>query len=273
LLLVLVLKGYPLARGAYLSLTRPVGVRHNEYAGLANYRMLIEDDVFRAAMTNALKGFVVLPLFVAIPLLTAYPIFLRVRGWRFFRATYFFSYTLPPVMVGYIFSFILGIDGPLNTFLRRIGFDRLAIQWFGTLNTALWSVFAVVLWSWFGLGTVVYLAGLATIDEDYLDAAKVDGAGWLQTLRHIVVPSITPTIGYWSVVCTTGLLIWLFPFIFVLTEGGPGYASMTPEYYIYLVSTRYVDPGYASAMGLALFVLVFFASIFQVRIMYLQSKE
>ena len=272
-LLVLVLKGYPLAQGAYLSLTRPDGVTRNEFAGLANYRFALEDDVFRAAIANALKSLVALPFFVVVPLLTAYPIFLRCRGWRFFRTTYFFSYTLAPIMVGYMFAFVLGIDGPLNTFLRRIGLGGLAIQWFGRLDTALWAVFAVVLWSWFGLGTVVYLAGLATIPEDFLDAAKVDGAGPLQRLWHVIVPSILPTIGYWSVVCTTGLLIWLFPYIFVLTEGGPGYASIMPEYYIYLVSTRYVDPGYASALGIVLFGLVFVASIGQVRIMYAQSRE
>ena len=272
-LLVLVIKGYPLYKGVSLSFTRPAGVRRNTFAGLANYRYALEDEVFRTAITNALKSLLILPLFVVIPLLVAYPIFLRCRGWRFFRATYFFSYTLPPIMVGYMFSFVLGIDGPLNSFLRRIGLDRLAIQWFGTLETALWAVFAVVLWSWFGLGTVVYLAGLATMEEDLLDAAKVDGAGSLQVLRHVIVPSILPTIGYWSVVCTTGLLIWLFPYIFVLTEGGPGYASMMPEYYIYLVSTRYVDPGYASALGIILFGIVFIVSIGQVRIMYSQSKE
>lgn len=273
MLLVLLIKGYPLARGFYLSLTRPVGVARNEFAGLANYRRMVDDDVFLAALTNAAKGVLALPFLVVIPLLTAYPIFLRCRGWRFFRATYFFSYTLPPVMVGYMFGFVLGLDGPLNSALRAVGLGRFAVQWFGTLDTALWAVFAVVLWSWFGLGTIVYLAGLATIPEDYLDAAKVDGATSLQTLRHVVVPSIRPTIGYWSVVCTTGLLIWLFPYIFALTEGGPGYASMMPEYYIYLVSTRYVDPGYASALGVTLFGLVFVASIAQVRIMYLQSAE
>jgi raffinose/stachyose/melibiose transport system permease protein len=272
IILVLVIKGYPLYQGLSLSFTRPAGVRRNEFAGLANYRHALEDDVFRAAIANALKSLLALPFFVVIPLLVAYPIFLRCKGWRFFRATYFFSYTLPPIMVGYMFSFVLGIDGPLNTFLRRVGLDRFAIQWFGSLNYALWAVFAVVLWSWFGLGAVVYLAGLATMDEDLLDAAKVDGAGVLQVLRHVIIPSIMPTIGYWSVVCTTGLLIWLFPYIFVLTEGGPGYASMMPEYYIYLVSTRYVDPGYASALGIILFGLVFLAAIGQVHIMYSQSR-
>ena len=273
IVLVLIFKGYPLARGLYISFTRPKGVLHNEFAGLANYDRMLHDKAFLESLVNVLKGVATLPLFVMVPLILAFLIFTGVRGWRFFRATYFFSYTLAAVMVGYMFSFVLGIDGPLNEALRSIGLGQLAIQWFGTVQTAMWAVYAVVLWSWFGLGTVIYLAGLANVPEDYFDAAKVDGANWFQMFVHVTIPSVLPTMGYWSVLCTTGLLIWLFPFIYALTEGGPGYASMVPEYYIYLVATRFVDPGYASALGIALFALVFVISIFQVRLMYMQSGD
>lgn len=272
-ILVLVFKGYPLARGLYISLTKPVGVLGSEFVGLANYDRMLHDQVFLGSLVNVAKGIAALPFFIIIPLALAFLIFQRVRGWRLFRATYFFSYTLAPVMVGYMFSFVLGIDGPVNELLRSIGLKELAIQWFGTLATAMWAVYAVVLWSWFGLGTVIYLAGLATISEEVFDAAKVDGAGWTQMLWHVAIPSVLPTMGYWSVVCTTGLLIWLFPYIFALTEGGPGYASMMPEYYIYLIATRYVDPGYASALGVTLFGVVFVVSFFQVRLMYMEAGE
>jgi raffinose/stachyose/melibiose transport system permease protein len=271
LILVLILKGIPIFRGLYISFTRPVGVTQVRFAGLENYTHMVQDPIFHSALLNAAKGIAILPVFVLVPLMIAFLIYQRVSGWRFFRATYLFSYTLAPVAVGYMFMTILGADGVLNTVLRGIGLGVIAIPWFGTLDTALWALYAVVLWSWFGLGTIVLLAGLANVPGELFDAANVDGASWFQLLLHVTIPSILPTIGYWSVIVTTGLLIWLFPYIFVLTEGGPGYASMLPEYYIYLVSTRYVDPGYASAMGITLFGLVFAASFLQVRLMYQQA--
>ncbi len=270
-IMVLIVKGIPVLRGLYISFTRPVGVTQVRFAGLQNYLHMVQDPVFHTALLNALKGMATLPVFVIVPLIIAFLVYQRVQGWRFFRATYLFSYTLAPVAVGYIFTSVLGADGILNTLLRGMGLGVLAIPWFGTLDTALWALYAVVLWSWFGLGTIILLAGMANVPSDLFDAASVDGANWFQLLRHVTVPCILPTIGYWSVVVTTGLLIWLFPYIFVLTEGGPGYASMLPEYYIYLVSTRYVDPGYASALGITLFALVFVFSFAQVRIMYQQA--
>jgi raffinose/stachyose/melibiose transport system permease protein len=273
LILVLVLNGYPLVRGVQVSLTHSVGVATREYVGLENYRMLVQDKIFVGSLLNVLKGVACLPVFVLVPLVLAFLLFQGVRGWRSFRAIYFFSYTLAPVMVGYVFTMVLGADGPVNTFLRDVGLDRIAVAWFGTVETSIWAVYAVVLWSWFGLGTIIYLAGLATVSEEYFDAGKIDGANWFQLMRHIAIPSVMPTMGYWSVVCTTGLLVWLFPYIYALTQGGPGYSSMVPEYYIYMTVTRYLNGGYGSAMGVVLFGLVFLISFFQVRLMYLQSAE
>jgi ABC-type sugar transport system permease subunit len=270
-LLILVLKGYPLFMGFYLSFTVPSGVTKNIFAGLQNYRYLLTDKIFLSVVINIGKYFVSLPAFVLVPLIIAFLLHKRVPGWKFFRAAYFFSYLLAPVMVGYMFSFLLGVKGPLNTFLQNIGLGVLAIQWLGNQNIAIFTVYGVILWSWFGLGTIIFLAGMATIEEDLFEAARLDGANNLQILMYVSIPQILPTIGYWTVLVTTSLLTGVFPYIFALTQGGPGYATMMPDYYVYLVSTKFLNPGYASTLGVVLFVLIFAFSLIQIRRMYIRD--
>ena len=264
-------KGYPIIQGFYLSLTRPETVFTNVFSGLDNYRRLFTDPIFYSSLLNVAKSVAVLPLYILVPLAIAFLLNQRIRGWKLFRATYLYSYLLAPVMVGYIFSFVLGINGPLNTGLRFLGLPMLAIPWFGNSVSSMWMVLAVVLWSWFGLGTLVYLAGMASVDEELYDSAKIDGARPSQMLVSITLPHIIPTLSYWGVICSAGLLIWLFPFLYALTGGGPGYASMMPEYYIYLTATKFIDPGYASALGFVLFVVIAILSSFQVRMMFRRS--
>jgi len=268
LLLVIILKGYPLIRGFYLSLTTQEVVGQNTYVGIANYIKIFSDRIFLNSLTNILKSLAVLPIFIIIPLIIAFFIHQHVPGWKFFRATYLFSYLLAPVMVGYMFSFLLGSYGPINTFLKRIGLGAIAINWLGNPKSSMFVVFGIILWSWFGLGVLIYLASMATIEEDLYECAKLDGATNWQVMWHITIPHIMPTIGYWSVLVMTSFFIGLFPFIYSLTGGGPGYATMMPEYYIYIVATQFLDAGYASALGIVLFFVIFILSLIQIRFMY-----
>jgi raffinose/stachyose/melibiose transport system permease protein len=274
ILLILIFKVYPLVSGVFLSFTSsPKGVGTNEFVGLQNYFRLFNDEVFLNSLLNIVKAVLVIPIFVIVPLLIAFIIHKRFFGWSFFRATYFFPYLLPPVMVGFMFGFVLGPNGPVNIILRSIGFDALALNWFGNHNVALFSILGVILWSWFGLGTITYLASMGAIPEELYESAILDGAKPMQMLWFITIPSIIPTIGYWAVLVTTSFFIGLFPYIYALTEGGPGYATMMPEYYVYLVSTRYLDSGYASAIGFILFIFIFILAMIQIRFMYLGSQD
>lgn len=272
IILIAVFKLYPLASGVFYSFTNWRGSPNWQFTGIANYARMLKDPAFLASMSNAVKVLITLPLWVLIPFILAFLIFQETPGWRFFRAAFVFPYIIAPVIAGYIFSFVLGLDGPVNELLRSIGLGVLAIQWFGNVNTALWALVGVALWSYFGLGVVIYLAGMANVPKDYFEAARVDGANWLQQVIHIGIPSLLPTIGYWSVICTAGMLIWFFPYIYAITGGGPGYASTLPEFYIYQVSTRYAQPAYASAMGVVLFIYIAIVSFAQVRFMYFGAK-
>ncbi|MEH1013168.1 sugar ABC transporter permease [Micromonospora sp. CPCC 206060] len=273
LALAVAFKLVPLGRGVATSLESSSGFGGSTFAGADNYVRMLDDPVVLASFRNALLVVATLPVWVVLPLVLAVLIHQRAPGWKFFRAVYFIPYTVAPIVVGIMFRQILAPDGPINALLRTVGLEPLAIEWLNGRYTALFSLVAVALWSFFGLGVMTYLAGLATIPEETLEAAYLDGAGFWRRLFSVVVPMLRPTVAYWSVLCASGVLIWLFPLIYALTQGGPGDATMLPEYLVFLTTFQFLDRGYGSAIGIALFVFVAVLSIFSVRHMFTEGTR
>jgi ABC-type sugar transport system permease subunit len=273
IVLALVFKIIPLLRGIYVSFFLFKPGEATQWVGLGNYDRMIHDPTVQGAFLNAAKVILTLPVWVVLPLIMALLIFQRTPGWSLFRAVYFMPYTIAPVIVGQVFRELLHVKGPLNQLLRTVGLDFLALSWLGDKNVALFSLVGVVLWSYFGLGVVTYLAGLGTISEELFDAAAIDGAGFFTRMFRIVVPLIFPVMGYWTILCTSGMLIWMFPFIFAMTEGGPGYATMLPEYLVYITAFRFNERGYGTTIGVALFIFVLIFATFQVRYMYISGTK
>ncbi|MCL4416004.1 MAG: sugar ABC transporter permease [Actinobacteria bacterium] len=262
-------KIYPLIRGLYESFFHFEGGFKMEYVGLDNFIRMFGDEQVRTAFFNAFKIMLTLPVWIIFPLVLAFLIFQRTPGWSFFRAVFFIPYIIAPIIVGQIFRELLNQTGPINLILKSIGLGVLTLSWLSNKYSALWVMISVVLWSFNGLGIVTYLAGFATIPEDIFDAAEIDGAGFWSKIFKIVLPMMWPVIGYWTILCTGGMLLWMFPFILSLTDGGPGYTTMLPEYLVYTTAFKFFERGYGTAIGVALFFLVLIFSIFQVRYMYI----
>jgi len=272
ILLIFALKYFPLALGIFNSLRTWTGSQ-SHFTGLANYARMLTDPMVAQTFLNAGKIALTLPVWILLPMIVAFLVYQRTPGWRFFRVVYFLPYTISPVIVGLIWRQILQVRGPLNALLKAVGLGILAGNWLGGKNIVLWTLDAVVLWSILGFGIVTYLAGLAAIDEDIFDAASIDGAGFWTRLGRIVIPMLRPVVGYWAIICTAGMLVWMFPYIHAMTQGGPGFASMLPDYLVYQVAFTFVEPGYGTAIGLVLFVFVAIFSGFQVRYMYLSGAQ
>ncbi|MER7455797.1 sugar ABC transporter permease [Micromonospora sp. NPDC126480] len=273
LALVVVFKLVPLIRGVITSLESSSGFDGGSFAGADNFIRMLDDPMVLTSFRNALLVVATLPFWVVIPLVLAVFIHQRAPGWRFFRAVYFVPYTIAPIVVGIMFRQILAPEGPINALLRGVGLEPLAIEWLNGRWSAIFSLVAVALWSFFGLGVMTYLAGLATIPDETLEAAYLDGAGFWRRLFSVVVPMLRPTVAYWSVLCASGVLIWLFPLIYALTQGGPGDATMMPEYLVFLTTFQFLDRGYGSAIGIALFVFVALLSVFSVRHMFKEGTR
>jgi ABC-type sugar transport system permease subunit len=263
----------PLIRGFWLSLFETRGFEEPTFIGLGNYERMLTDATVIKAFTNALLVVSTLPIWVFLPLVLALLLFLQVPGWKFFRASFFLPYMIAPIVVGIMFRQILAPDGPLNQILRSLGFDNLAIEWLNGSTSALFSLVGVALWSFFGLGVLNYLSALSTIPGEIIEASRLDGAGFWRMLVQVVLPMIKPMVGYWTVLCASGVLIWMFPLIYALTRGGPGDATMLPEFLVFLTTFQFLDRGYGSAIGLALFVFVAVISVFTVRYMYNEGAK
>ena len=92
---------------------------------------------------------------------------------------------------------------------------------------------AVIVWKELGFGMIVFLARLISVHEEIFEAARIDGAGWWQTFRHITLPQLVPAIVFYGIVETITMLSWVFAYIYVMTSGGPGNSTVVSEWYIF----------------------------------------
>ncbi|MCC6223581.1 MAG: sugar ABC transporter permease [Thermoleophilia bacterium] len=237
------------------------------FVGLDNYRLVLDDPTFRLAAKHSALLLLAVPALVAISLLVSVLLFEQVRGWRFYRSTVFLPYVLAVPVVGIVFGYLLQLNGVLNEALRSIGLGALALDWIGSEDIALWSVLGVIVWREVGFGIVLFLARLTTLDEAQLEAARIDGAGWWQRLRHVVIPQVRGTIEFYAVVATITMLAWVFAYVWTLTSGGPGGATGIVELYIYNQGVRNSLPGMAAAVAVLLLLttLVLIGALFRIR--------
>lgn len=261
-----VLRVFPMGEAFRLSFTNWDGFSSAQWVGLDNYRALAEDPVFLKALVNNGLLLLSVPLAVAVPLVIAITLFQRPPGWRVFRAAFFIPAVLSPVIIGSYYEIALRLNGPLNGVLDAIGLADLSRAWLSDPTAALPIVGAVLIWSSFGIGVLIFLAALAGVNPELYDAARTDGASTLQTHRHVTLPAIRPVIEFYSVIAIISLFTVLFPYVFTLTAGGPGYSTYVLEFDIYQEAFQSGRLGYASAMGVVLFVVVLILCLVQMRL-------
>jgi multiple sugar transport system permease protein len=263
-LVIVVLRLWPLLLGVNFSFTGD-GVHNGAAVGFDNYVTLFADPLFRTTLRNVGLLVLLLPVAVAIPGLLATFIYLKVPGHRVHRGVYFFPAVLSPVIVGAIFNLLLAFDGPINTLLGGVGLGP--VDWLGDPDVAIFAVVGVHIWATFGMALVVFLAGFSTLDASLLDAAKVDGASFPQTVRHVIIPSLSRTIQFVFVTTMIGMLTSMFGLLYVMTGGGPEGSTYLPEYYIWIQQGQLNQPALASAASTALFLIMLVVGLAQIGIL------
>ena len=157
----------------------------------------------------------------------------RIRGGRQYQAIIFLPYVLPAAAIGIAFSFLLQQNGVLNTALREAHLGALAQDWLGNSHLAIVSVGGLVIWQQLGFAVVVFTAALLALPPETAEAARIDGAGWWSLQLRVLVPQIRPIIELLTVIQVITVLTWVFNYVYMLTSGGPGYASSVMELYIW----------------------------------------
>lgn len=261
---------YPTVATVCYSFTRWNGIKSPVWIGLQNFQRLLKDRIFWQALKNNITLALYIPIWLFVPLIIAALLHEEIRGWRFFKLVYFFPNILSPVIVGVLFGIILRLDGPVNAILEALGARGLVREWLGGITTVLPMVSFTMLWCMFGFGTIVFLAGLATVPQSYYDAANIDGAGWWQRLWYITLPCLRAVIEFWLVLCVITVFARMFSIIYVMTRGGPGYASYVLEFNIYMKAFRYLRMGYSCMLSTVLLLIILVVAVTQV---WLMSKE
>jgi len=207
-----------------------------------------------------------------VPLLVAYVIHRRVPGWRLFRATVFLPAVYATVVIGILAATVLQLDGPLNQTLGSVGLTSLEREWLGSSSTSIPLILLVVIWTNFGYNVLLYLAGMSAIDPSLEEAARIDGAGWLRVLRHVIVPDLRRVMEIVLVVNTITAFAFMFVYIYTITNGGPGQDTYVSEFYIYQQAFTNQNMGYAAAVGVALVLIVLAIGLLQIRILTRESS-
>ena len=247
------------------------GFNDPQFVGIRNFTRLFGDDNFRIALLNTVLYAVGhVPLTLAFALGLALLLNQKLRGIAFFRVAIFFPYITSLVAIAIVWNMLFNpTSGPINQFLQLLGIAH-PPGWTASTGWALPAVIITGVWRDMGYYMVLFLAGLQAIPNEYYEAASVDGAGGWRKFWSITLPSLRPTT-FLVLVLLSVSSFKVFDLIFVMTQGGPGRATLVLSQLIYQDGIINGQFGYASAISLVLFVIVLVVTVFQLRIQ--QSRE
>jgi multiple sugar transport system permease protein len=235
---------------------------------IAHFTRLFQDRLFAvAAAQTLLYAAVALALEFSLGLGLALLVDSLARGRALVRVSLLAPMLLPPVVAAVIWRLIYNPEfGVLNGTLRRLGIHTPNLTWTSGRTTAMLSVILVDVWEWTPFLFLLLTAGLQAIPAEPLEAARVDGASYWQTLRDVILPQMKPVMML-AVLLRSMDLLRIFDQIFLLTQGGPGSATETVSLYIYRTAFRFSNFGYAAAMSFVGLVITMLAARGLMRLM------
>lgn len=248
----------PMLRSFYYSLFRGSPQGTFKFVGLDNFRKLLFDDpMFWTCVIHNLEflvfagtGTLMLAMALALGLT-------RINAGRdFFRVVFLFPNVMAVVAVAILWSFVFNPSfGILNAILRGLHLDFLAHAWLNEPRTALASLIVVQIWISAGFYMVLFYAGLLRIPTDYLEAARIDGATFLQEFRHITLPLLSEILRI-AVIYIVINSLNVFALVFLVNEGMTSSYNNVLLTYLYDQGFTIGNYGYASAIAVAMLVMV-----------------
>jgi multiple sugar transport system permease protein len=260
-LLFLVFRFGPAIAGGVLAFTDYAIGGETHWKGLANFRRMVDDPTFWSALrVTIVYSVLAVPLTIAVALGMALLVRRSFRGSKLFRSIFFLPVVTSLVLAGVVFTWVFSADGPWSRLMGLFGLPDQS--WIADGTLVIPALVLVSVWSRFGYGMLILLARLQDIPAELEEAAHTDGAGPVQRFRHIVLPHLRPALFFVAVIETT-VSFQVFDIVYVMTRGGPVRSSYTLVYALYDQGFHYFDLGYASAIGLALFVLTLVVALIQ----------
>ena len=265
ILIFLIFMVYPIIASFILSFQRyKYGIY--TFIGLNNYKRLLTDPIFGAALTNNLIYLIIqVPIMISLALVLANLLnnkFLVGKG--FLRVSFFFPAVTALVAYALVFKLLLNTNyGFINYMLTAVHLP--AVDWLNRPISAKASIIISMTWRWTGYNIIILLAGLQGISEDIYEACSIDGANAFQKFWKITLPLMKPIILFCVITSTIGTL-QLFDESYILTGGGPDNATISIVHYLYNTAFRFMDFGYASAISYVLVIIIAIFSVIQYKL-------
>lgn len=265
---------YPIIYTVNLSFTSWRGVGTKEYIGISNYAELLHDKVFLLSVKNtmcilgiALVGQLIPALFFAILLSNLK------RGTRFFRIVFFIPVLLSSTAIALMWGQIYNSNyGMLNALLETVGLENFMRDWLSDPSTCLTAVIIPVIWQWIGYHLIIMYSGLKAIPDQYIEAARLDGATNFQVAIRIIIPMMQDIIKVCVILAAVGS-IKIFDNIYIMTAGGPYNLTATIAIKMYNEAFLKMNFGYGSAIVVILCVICMAVFLFINKVMNREAIE
>lgn len=239
-----------------------------EFVGLKYYEKLFTDiNVWNAFLNNVKYAVVSIIFQVGLGLIIAH--LLNIAASRRFasatRVIIFIPAVISLTAIGLLWVIAYSPSiGFINPLLEKIGLGVFAHDWLGDSKTAMWAVIMVSRWQYTGELVMLYTVGLQSVPTEVYESAKIDGAGGIQTFFKITVPMIKSTILMNTTITIIGAFM-VFDEVYVMTSGGPGKSTEVLATMMYKTGFRMDNMGYASSIGVLLFVITFIFSFIELK--------
>ncbi len=243
---------YPIFPELIISFQNNDGFKNMGFVGLDNYRSVLTSATFWKSNANTL-------LIVAISTLIGLPISLllallmdrQTEGVRrFFKLSSVFPAVLSVTVIGQMWIAIYEPQwGVINSVLRAIGLNNLALEWLSDKKTVVIAIAVAFLWQYIGLNALLFYTGIKSIPKTYYEAATIDGASFLRTSLKITIPLLQDVTKYLLVLSVLGCMSQ-FAHVRIMTAGGPGDASRTVIYELYYRAFSASDYGQGCAIAI-----------------------
>jgi len=274
-LLILLFKYIGLFYSLYISFTKYTGLGQAKWIGLSNYKVVFDYDIWWLSLRNVGEYVLLfLPIVIVLGFILALILNKDIKGKNLFRTIHFAPMAMSLVAMAFIFKMLMGkAFGPIPQLLRLLHLPVIDL-----LNDPKWAMKGVVLmmiWQGVGFRMIIFLAGLQSINSEFYDAARIDGATAMQEIRYITIPMLRPTI---LLLTITGLIgaMQLFDPVLVLPPeaaqpGAPGNALQVPVLVIYNNAFAYAKFGLACALSFVLFLIMLVFTMLQAKVGRLES--
>jgi ABC-type sugar transport system permease subunit len=263
LLSVGLFKYTPFIQAIIKSLYEWNGANINRFIGFGNFTALLRDPTFYKSLENIglfTVSFVLIQLF--FPLLAAVAVFrLKQRQFQsFIKSAFLIPMVVPHIIIFLLWRWIYVGDGLLDQLLEALGLESWIHAWLGESSTALWSI-VFINFPWIsGIYFLIYLAGFISISQELFEVGQMDGMNGRQRFWHIELPLIRNQMRL-VVILAFIQQFQSFENVLVLTNGGPGFTTLTPALYLYKKGFEYNELGYASAIGVVVFILLMLCTL------------